>query len=82
MIPSGGHFNANNATLYGSGVTIIDFATNNITATNAVFHLSAPGSGDYAGRCCYAPNYTQTVTFNSGDGGCKASSTFQKRALR
>lgn len=69
VIPAGGHFNANNATLYGSNVTIIDFATNNINATNAVFHLSAPESGDYAGMLFYAPNYTQTVAMNSGDGG-------------
>ncbi len=69
VIPAGGHFNANNATLYGSGVTIVDFASNNITATNAEFHLSAPDSGDYAGMLFYAPNYTQSVTLNSGDGG-------------
>lgn len=69
VIPAGGHFNANNATLYGSGVTIIDFASNNITATNAEFHLSAPDGGDYAGMLFYAPNYTQSLTLNSGDGG-------------
>lgn len=69
VIPASGHFNAGNSTLIGSGVTIIDFASNNINATNATFHLAAPTSGNYSGMLFYAPNFTQSATFNSGDGG-------------
>lgn len=81
VIPAGGHFNAGNATLNGTGVTIVDFASNNINATNATFHLSAPTSGTYSGMLFYAPNFTQSATFNSGDGGLQGILYFPKASL-
>ena len=81
VIPAGGHFNAGNSTLYGTGVTIVDFANNNINATNATFHLSAPAGGMYSGMLFYAPNFTQSATFNSGDGGLQGILYFPKASL-
>lgn len=65
-----GSFNANNVTLSGTGVTIADMSANGaFSANNTTFQLSAPTSGAYSGMLWYAPNYTQPITFNAGDGG-------------
>ena len=74
-----GGFNANNVTLTGSGVTIIFTSSNGpFSANNSVFQLSAPTSGALAGMLWYAPNYTQPITFNSGDGGLQGVMYFPK----
>lgn len=76
-----GNFNANKATVHGDGVTFILTGSNAPNMNNATFDLTAPTSGDYAGLLFYAPNVTQPVTMNSGNGGLNGIVYFPKSNL-
>jgi hypothetical protein len=76
-----GDFKANKATVIGNGVTFILTSSNAPNMNNATFELSAPTSGDYAGLLFYAPNVTQPVTMNSGNGGLNGIIYFPKSNL-
>jgi hypothetical protein len=65
----------------GNGVTFILTSSNAPNMNNATFELSAPTSGDYAGLLFYAPNVTQPVTMNSGNGGLNGIIYFPKSNL-
>ncbi|MGZ3533134.1 MAG: pilus assembly protein TadG-related protein [Vulcanimicrobiaceae bacterium] len=62
-----GGLQANNATISGSGVTLyFPPGQSTLTTNNAVFNISAPTSGTYAGIALYGTGL-QTFNVNSGD---------------
>jgi hypothetical protein len=76
-----GNFIANNVTLSGSGVTIVDMSSNCPNVNNATMALTAPASGDYAGMLWYDPSCNSPVTMNSGTGGLDGVLYFPKANL-
>jgi len=76
-----GDLKANKANVSGTGVTFIITGSNAPNMNNANFNVSAPTSGDYAGLLFYAPNVTQPVTMNSGNGGMNGIIYFLKSNL-